>query len=445
MLIFAQNLSRFPRIGSVVSGTQSLHNVGTGQRDTVKKPQRTQMTAASLKEKRVRDLARMAKQSGVRGWHAMRKDELINALVRRATSAQSLHSSDEPRDIRNSNEGRQTSSTGEKKRRITERNESSVTREKTPPTSSQKNPVTVERGAVIKRIQEVQAQRSREKSLVTQPEPSQKRIAKRNRAVLMVRGPHWLHAFWEVTSHSVQRVKASMGAEWHTAKPVLRVLETSGEKGETPAERICREIEIHGGVKNWFIDVRKPMSCRIEIGYKTPSGDFYKLCRSNRVSGAAVGRGDSLDVHWKDIESDCSKIYSLSGGYSTDSESEELRELFQERLRRPLGPPKVRPTAHGHSDTDVQKKGFQLDVDAELVVFGSTEKGAYLSIQGEPIDVANDGSFHIRIEMPNRRQVIPIHGQSASGLEQQTVVLAVERNTRLMEPVSTSEADETER
>ena len=109
-----------------------------------------------------------------------------------------------------------------------------------------------------------------------------------------------------------------------------------------------------------------------------------------------------------------------------------------------MGPPKVKATAHGHSDTDVQKKGFQLDVDAELVVFGSTEKGAYLSIQGEPVDVANDGSFHIRIEMPNRRQVIPIHGQSASGLEQQTVVLAVERNTRLMEPVSTSEADETE-
>ena len=403
------------------------------------------MTSADLKEKRVRDLARMAKQSGVPGWHAMRKDELITALVRRATLAQSLHSCDKPRETKNPNGGHRSSSTSENKRRGTKRNETGSTREKTPQTSSLKNPTTVEREAVLKRIKEVQAQRSREKNLVSQPEPSQKRSPKRNRAVLMVRGPHWLHAFWEVTSHSVQRVKAGMGAEWHTAKPVLRVLETCDEKGETPVERICREIEIHGGVKNWFIDVRKPMSCRIEIGYKTPSGDFYKLCRSNRVSGVAVGRGDSLDVHWKDIESDCSKIYSLSGGYSTDSESEELRELFQERLRRPLGPPKVRPATHSHSDTDRQKKKFQLDVDAELVVFGSTEKGAYLSIQSEPVDVANDGSFHIRIEMPNRRQVIPIHAQSASGAEQQTVVLAVERNTRLMEPVSTSEADEDKR
>ena len=46
------------------------------------KPNR--MTSASLKEKPVRDLARLAKQHGVAGWHAMRKDQLIRALVRKA-------------------------------------------------------------------------------------------------------------------------------------------------------------------------------------------------------------------------------------------------------------------------------------------------------------------------------------------------------------------------
>ncbi len=45
------------------------------------------MTAASLREKPVRDLARLAKRQGVRGWHAMRKDELIKALVRKARSS----------------------------------------------------------------------------------------------------------------------------------------------------------------------------------------------------------------------------------------------------------------------------------------------------------------------------------------------------------------------
>ena len=44
------------------------------------------MTSASLKDKPVRDLARLAKQHGVAGWHAMRKDQLIRALARKARS-----------------------------------------------------------------------------------------------------------------------------------------------------------------------------------------------------------------------------------------------------------------------------------------------------------------------------------------------------------------------
>ena len=45
------------------------------------------MTSASLREKPVRDLARLAKQHGVAGWHAMRKDQLIKALVSKAKKA----------------------------------------------------------------------------------------------------------------------------------------------------------------------------------------------------------------------------------------------------------------------------------------------------------------------------------------------------------------------
>ena len=44
------------------------------------------MAIANLKEKPVRVLARLAKQFGVLGWHSMRKDQLIRALVRKAKS-----------------------------------------------------------------------------------------------------------------------------------------------------------------------------------------------------------------------------------------------------------------------------------------------------------------------------------------------------------------------
>ena len=219
-------------------------------------------------------------------------------------------------------------------------------------------------------------------------------------------------------------------------------MESPKNKEDNAAERVVREIEIHGGVKNWFIDLRQPMSCRVEIGYKARCGNFYRLCKSNHVSAAPPDRKDSLNVHWKDIDPDCSKIFSLSGGYSDNSGAEEVRSLFEERLGRPLLPPKPGQQAIDHTHDVGCGKGFPLDLKAEILLLGSTEKGARIAIQGEPLNVADDGSFRIRIDMPNRRQVIPISAFSASGLEQQTLVVAVERNTRLLEPQPISETGE---
>ena len=40
------------------------------------------MTASDLKSRTVRDLAAMARKKKVPGWHAMKKDELVKALLR---------------------------------------------------------------------------------------------------------------------------------------------------------------------------------------------------------------------------------------------------------------------------------------------------------------------------------------------------------------------------
>jgi hypothetical protein len=107
----------------------------------------------------------------------------------------------------------------------------------------------------------------------------------------------------------------------------------------SPAARVIREIEVHGGVKNWFIDVREPMRCKVEIGYLTSSGRFHGLARSNAVTTPPASQSDTLDVHWGEILGDCDRIYAMSGGFSPENNSTELQELFEERLRRPMGPP----------------------------------------------------------------------------------------------------------
>ena len=44
------------------------------------------MTPAALKSYSHKDLAQMAKRGGVRGWHSMRKDQLVKALLSAASA-----------------------------------------------------------------------------------------------------------------------------------------------------------------------------------------------------------------------------------------------------------------------------------------------------------------------------------------------------------------------
>jgi hypothetical protein len=60
---------------------------------------------------------------------------------------------------------------------------------------------------------------------------------------------------------------------------------------------------------------------------------------------------------------------------------------------------------------------------------------AYVTLKGEPIRLRDDGSFTVRMAMPNAREVIPVTASSVDGVEQRTVVLSVDRNTKVMEPV----------
>jgi hypothetical protein len=70
-----------------------------------------------------------------------------------------------------------------------------------------------------------------------------------------------------------------------------------------------------------------------------------------------------------------------------------------------------------------------------MIIYGSTKADAYVSLANEPIRLRPDGTFTVRLSMPDKRQVLPIVASSSDGVEQRTVVLAVERNTKVMEPM----------
>jgi hypothetical protein len=80
----------------------------------------------------------------------------------------------------------------------------------------------------------------------------------KDRIVVVVRDPYWLHVFWELTHQSVQRAEAALGQDWHGARPILRVYDVSAQDTTSTAEGVVRDVDIHGGCNNWYIEVTQP-------------------------------------------------------------------------------------------------------------------------------------------------------------------------------------------
>ncbi|HEV3205284.1 MAG TPA: DUF4912 domain-containing protein, partial [Gemmataceae bacterium] len=240
---------------------------------------------------------------------------------------------------------------------------------------------------------------------------------------------------WELTRKAIQRAEAALGQDWHTSKPILRLLDVSSRDTTYRSETVVRDIAIHGGCRNWYIDVANPpRSYRIDIGYLSNRGQFFALARSNVVTTPRPGVSSLFDENWSDIDiRKADHIFAMSAGFEPHGENLELKQLFEERLRHPIGPPAV--TGFGTGATLAGKpRKFHFQINAELVVFGSTEPDARVTIQGEPIKLRPDGTFAMRHRLPNSRQIIPAIASSADGVEERTIVLAIERNTKQLEP-----------
>ncbi|MEO2091479.1 MAG: DUF4912 domain-containing protein [Gemmataceae bacterium] len=118
----------------------------------------------------------------------------------------------------------------------------------------------------------------------------------KDRIVLMVPDPFWLHAVWELSYQSVLRAESALGQDWHGAKPILRLLDVTSQDTTSTSEAPLRDIPIHGGCSHWYLDVpQPPRSFRVDIGYISRRGQFYVLARSNVVTPPRAGATETVD------------------------------------------------------------------------------------------------------------------------------------------------------
>jgi len=355
------------------------------------------MTVDALKDCNKKHLSQLAKERGIAGWHAMRKDQLIRALsaVRPASSARGKKERPAPR---------------------------------APKVAKRPSPALAEAPAARRN--------GTAPSLPLAAPHTLDHASQKDRIIVQARDPYWLHAHWELSRTTLARAQAALGQEWHSAQPILRLMDVTSEDTTNSAERPIRDIPIHGGVNNWYIDVLKPpRSYRIDVGYRSRRGTFYVLARSNIVTTPKAGVTDALEENWASVQQQFDRVQNPStiGASRTSNTSVDLNDLFDERLRRPLSSLSMQNLSLGALPGIGRK--FHFELDAELIVYGTTEPNAQVTLQGESVQLRPDGTFTVRFSLPDSRQIIPAVAASADGVEERTIVLAVERNTKELEPM----------
>jgi hypothetical protein len=257
----------------------------------------------------------------------------------------------------------------------------------------------------------------------------------KDRIALMASDPFWLHVVWEISQQSVFRAEAALGPDWHGAKPILRLLDVTSTDTTSTSEGIVRDVNIHGGVSHWYLDIpQPPRTYRVDIGYLAKTGQFFVLARSNVVTPPKAGVSESMPENWAaDVEKagGVERVLAMSTGFESAGGPSQLKDLLDEQFKRPM-----KEGAFGAGAMPGRLKKFHFDINAELIVFGQTDPTATVTLQNDPVKLRPDGTFTVRFSLPDSRQIIPAVAVSADGLEEQTIVLAVERNIKRLDPMT---------
>ncbi len=259
-----------------------------------------------------------------------------------------------------------------------------------------------------------------------------------DRLVLSVCDPFWLRACWEATPRRVERIRSAMGQSWHTADPTLRLYRVDREPHGATRREFVADFPVRGGVNSCYVPVDDPpQSFLVELGYLARDKRFFTLISSavvetpQRYVHDAFGRPEDNEL-----------------GFPTNFDA----FVPQRRAPRPrFSPTPSEPTfspgalngsERRNADAFRSSSDLRVAVDCELVVKVQATPGARVRVKEESIRLKEDGTFSIRYRLPERRHVFPVVATSPDGSETRTIVLAVDRNTKTLDPVFRDEEPE---
>jgi hypothetical protein len=254
----------------------------------------------------------------------------------------------------------------------------------------------------------------------------------RDRIVAQVRDPWWIHAYWEVTFGTMDKLKAEHRDQFYRAKRILRVYDVSHIIFNGTNAHRHFDIDVGHEAMSWYIDTGSPgRSWCIDVGLLLPDGAFVTIVRSNIVYTPLAGPSWITDEEWMIPDDMFARLYGMGFGFGKSS---PVGKAWQERMRRALFSGILSSPGLASGASPVKKvpkaRKFWLVVNTELIVYGATEPDAKVFVQGKEIKLRPDGTFSLRYALPDGKQVIPVCGKAADGLEERTITPVVTKETK---------------
>jgi hypothetical protein len=154
-----------------------------------------------------------------------------------------------------------------------------------------------------------------------------------DRITAMVRDPHWIFAYWEVTPQGLEHARGRLDGEGERANLALRVYDISGITFTGDNANSSFDIEVGEDADNWYIQTGRPgRAYCVDIGLLGRGGAFQTIARSECVSTPRATPSEQVDDRWMSPEGEFEQVYALSGGLEAGAASPDLHELMQKQL-----------------------------------------------------------------------------------------------------------------
>ncbi|MEN6627014.1 MAG: DUF4912 domain-containing protein [Candidatus Sumerlaeia bacterium] len=264
-----------------------------------------------------------------------------------------------------------------------------------------------------------------------------------SRLVLMMRDPQTLHAFWSIST--ADREKYGLDKAGGAPPLLLRLYDREGGNGSSEVYR-CQIVV--ASTERWTVQVPPSgRTWRAEIGFIGRDGRFKAITSSNMVvlqgpplvmsiqEGVATvpfGEGGEAIRQWAQsfelpVMSPLPIMQTGQPGSLMQPVSALVEQLQPGSLMAQPGSLMGQPGSQMGAE---KQKGFWLQVQTELILYGATVPGSKLTVQNEPVELKEDGSFSLRFALPEGFFVFPVHATSPDGDDEREITPVVLRLTQ---------------